>query len=156
MIPQLKADDLLFLARASVLAYQAGHIFPRMAACEAALESGFGDSVLAKMDNNLFGMKQHRHPIYGTHVLPTREFQNGGWVVVKAKWIHYPSWIECFQDRMITLARLASVYPHYQAALNAPDAGTYVREVSKTWSTDPNRAAAVELIYRQWDPPEVT
>ena len=54
-----------FLAKAA--AAQARHVFPEMAACEAALESGFGKSGLAREDNNLFGMKQHPHPVYGTH-----------------------------------------------------------------------------------------
>lgn len=136
-----------FLDKASQQAEAAGHIFPKMAACEAALESGYGVSGLAIADNNLFGMKQHQHPIYGTHVLPTKEFLNGGWVVVNANWIHYPDMAACFTDRMNTLRRLSTAYPHYAAALAALDAITFVTEVSRTWSTDPNRAAKVIAIY---------
>jgi flagellum-specific peptidoglycan hydrolase FlgJ len=137
-----------FLTKAKQQAEAAAHIFPSMAACEAALESGYGVSGLAIADNNLFGMKQHQHPIYGTHVLPTKEFVNKEWIVVNANWIHYPDMAACFTDRMNTLRRLSTAYPHYAAALAAPDAVAFVTEVSRTWSTDPNRAAKVIAIYR--------
>lgn len=132
-----------FLDRVSRAAEQAGHIFPTMAACEAALESGFGTSGLAVADHNLFGMKQHTHPVYGTHVLPTREYIGGEWKQVDAAWVSYPDETACFIDRMATLHRLSSVYPHYAAALAATDCYVYVKEVSTTWSTDPERANKV-------------
>ncbi len=136
-----------FLQRAFQEAQKSGHIFPEMAACEAALESGYGRSQLAIRDNNLFGMKQHAHSVFGTVALPTNEFLDGNWVSVVAKWVSYPDWASCFADRMATLRRLASVYPHYQNALNASSATTYISEVSQTWSTDPDRAAKVLAIY---------
>jgi flagellum-specific peptidoglycan hydrolase FlgJ len=149
----LSSAQLKFLDAATKAAEGASHAFPRMAACEAAEESRFGTSLLATQDNNLFGMKQHRHAIYGTHSLPTKEFQNGEWVTVAANFLSYPSWAACFQDRMVTLLRLAAVYPHYGAALAAKDAETYVREVSATWSTDPRRAEKVLAIFHQYTSP---
>lgn len=150
----------LFLDLAKSEAIKANHPFPRMAACEAALESAWGSSRLAREDCNLFGMKQHRHPIYGTMTLPTREWvgvekdtQDGnpdGWIQVKADWVKYPDWRACFADRLATLERLSNVYPEYRAALEAPDARTYIVEVSKKWSTDPGRAGKVQRIYDQY------
>jgi flagellum-specific peptidoglycan hydrolase FlgJ len=136
-----------FIAKTTIAATASQHIFPKMAACEAALECGYGTSGLAKIDNNLFGMKQHAHPIFGTHNLPTKEFLDGAWVVVLAHWVHYPTIVDCFTDRMNTLRRLAPHYPHYAAALAATDPITYVTEVSKTWSTGPKRGAEVIAIY---------
>lgn len=50
-----------FLQQAASAARRAGHIFPEYAACEAALESAWGHSELAREANNLFGQKQaHR------------------------------------------------------------------------------------------------
>jgi flagellum-specific peptidoglycan hydrolase FlgJ len=136
-----------FLQRAFEAAKAAQHVEPEMAACEAALESGYGRSQLAAQDRNLFGMKQHQHPEYGTVSLPTREFLGGKWVALNSNWIVYPDWQSCFKDRMDTLTRLAPIYPHYKNALTAGSATTYVTEVSKTWSTDPERAEKVLSIY---------
>jgi flagellum-specific peptidoglycan hydrolase FlgJ len=148
----MKLDEQQFLVRMATAAKAAGHIFPEMAACEAALESGFGKSGLAALDNNLFGMKQHKHPVYGTHVLPTKEFENGEWITVQALWVKYPDYTTCFTDRMATLTRLAPAkgFEHYAAALAAKDAQTYVREVSAKWSTDPHRADKVLVIYEEF------
>jgi flagellum-specific peptidoglycan hydrolase FlgJ len=146
MTPQ----QIAFLDKAAMAADNARHIFPQMAACEAALESGFGLSQLAREDNNLFGMKQHRHAEYGTHALPTKEFENGEWITVVALWVHYPGWALCFFDRMKTLFTLAPFLPHYHAAVTAKDAETYIREVSASWATDPKRADKVLAIYREY------
>lgn len=142
--------QLSFLSRALAEAQRANHPFPPMAACEAALESNWGNSGLARQDNNLFGMKQHLHPIFGTHSIPTREFLYAQWVTVCAKWIQYPDWASCFADRLATLQRLSSAYPHYSAALNAQDPETYVRQVSQSWSTDPERADKCISIYQEF------
>jgi flagellum-specific peptidoglycan hydrolase FlgJ len=142
--------NLVWLQNTAQEASVAGHIFAQMAACEAALESGWGASTLAKQGNNLFGMKQHAHAVYETLTLPTREFLSGQWQVVSANWVKYPSVAACFTDRMATLIRLRDVYPHYELALTAPDEYTYINEVSKTWSTDPERAAKVTAIFREY------
>jgi flagellum-specific peptidoglycan hydrolase FlgJ len=142
--------DKDFLDRASAAATQAGHPFPRMAAAEAALESGYGESELARVDNNLFGMKQHLHPEYGTASLPTKEFELGEWREVTAEWVKYPDWPTCFFDRLRTLTSLSHAYPHYAAALNAVAASTYIIEVSQSWSTDPLRATKCLAIYQAY------
>jgi flagellum-specific peptidoglycan hydrolase FlgJ len=136
-----------FLLTAAAAAKKAGHVFPEMAACEAALESGYGLSELAREANNLFGMKQHRHMIYGTLNLPTREFENGEWIQTTAAWVEYPDWASCFADRMSTLSRLAPYFIHYRNALAAATPALYIAEVSKTWATDPARAAKVQAVY---------
>lgn len=139
-----------FLDRATAEAGKANHPFPQMAACEAALESTWGHSQLALEENNLFGMKQHAHPVYGTITLPTREFLDGKWVACNSSWVQYPDWRACFCDRLATLERLSNAYPHYAAALKATDARTFVTEVSKTWSTDPNRALKCLGVYEEY------
>jgi flagellum-specific peptidoglycan hydrolase FlgJ len=151
-------SQLSFLAKATAQAVKANLRFPEMWASEAALESSWGNSLLSLQDNNLFGTKQHCHPIYGTMNLPTKEWVrgpdghpvDGRWIQVMAKWIVYPDWRACFADRLVTLERLSNAYPHYKAALDAPDAKTYVTEVSKSWSTDSNRATKVISIYEEY------
>lgn len=140
-----------FLDDAATQAVKANHPFPQMAACEAALESSWGHSELAREGNNLFGMRQHAHPIYGTMTLPTNEFLDGKWVGVPgAAWVKYPDRRACFADRFATLERLSNAYPHYAAALKATDARSYITEVSRTWSTDPDRAKKVLSIYDEY------
>jgi|GEM_PF-904239 len=146
---RLTPEQFKFIHDCAISAEVAEHPFPKMAACEAALESSYGRSLLAIQDNNLFGMKQHLHPEYGTAILPSKEVIGGKWIPQDAKWIHYPSTALCFSDRAATLQRLCHDYPHYAAALRAPDAETYIKEVSKTWSTDPDRALKVLSIYRE-------
>jgi flagellum-specific peptidoglycan hydrolase FlgJ len=140
-----------FLDAAAAQAVKANHPFPQMAACEAALESTWGHSALARECNNLFGMKQHSHPVFLTMTLPTQEFLNGAWKQVPgASWVKYPDWRACFCDRLSTLERLSSVMPHYAAALAAKDPRTYITEVSKSWSTDPLRAQKVIGVYEEY------
>ena len=146
----LNPDQLEFLDRASAAAEKATCAFPKMVACEAALESGWGKSQLAAKYNNLFGMKAHVHNVYGKVSLPTREYQNGEWITISQDFESYPDWDTCFFDRLNTLVRLQGAYPHYKAALDATDAETYIREVSQTWSTDPARADKILAIYNDY------
>jgi flagellum-specific peptidoglycan hydrolase FlgJ len=130
--------QIAFLLDATAEAVKAAHPFPQMAACEAALESNFGLSELARDANNLFGMKIHRHNVYGEMALPTREFENSEWIVVPgAEWEKYPDVQSCFADRRATLYRLSNLFPHYKRAIEAGDPRSYVIQVSESWSTDP-------------------
>lgn len=139
-----------FITKAAQQADQAGHIFPDMAACEAALESGYGTSRLAIEANNLLGMKQHTHPVYGTLNLPTREWIGGEWVTEIGEWVKYPDQASCFIERMVAIRRLSSIYLNYLAALHASNPNKYVTSVSLTWSTDLYRAAKVIAIYNRY------
>lgn len=140
-----------FLAQASDAARKAGHLFPDYAACEAALESGWGRSHLALVANNLFGQKQAHPPLPGTAsiILPTREFRHGAWVAIQAVWVRFPDWDSCFRERMALLRSLAPAWPDYRRALAAANGEQFVTEVSRTWSTDPARAAKVLGIYQR-------
>ncbi len=129
-------------------AADAQHCWPTMAACEAALESGYGTSALAKEGLNLFGMKAHASTSMADEFsLPTREFLAGTWVSTTAEWMKYATLADCFKDRMATLTRLAPQFPHYADALASTDPMSYVTNVSESWSTDPERAAKVIAIY---------
>jgi uncharacterized FlgJ-related protein len=145
-----------FITRCSVAARMVAHPFPDMAGCEAAWESGkagvvpFALSQLAVEDNNLFGMKAHQHNVYGVVNLPTHEYLSREWTVVSASFEKYPTLDDCFADRYATLRRLSPIYPHYKAALAASDPYTFITEVSRTWSTDPNRAVHVIELYNEY------
>jgi flagellum-specific peptidoglycan hydrolase FlgJ len=138
-----------FLTRAVAAAHQGGHIFPEMAACEAALESGWGLSRLSRLASNLFGQKQDRsrNQGIGTLALPTREYFHGRWVVVDAYWVKFPDWAAAFAGRMEILRSLSAEFPAYANALQAKNPEQFVQLVSERWSTDPERAHKVLSIY---------
>ncbi len=137
-----------FLARACTAAKAGGHIYPDYAACEAALESAWGQSRLAAQANNLFGQKQSHPPIGDSVQLPTREYAHGAWLTVPASWTKFADWPSCFAARMALLQRLATAYPAYAAALAAKDGAAFVTLVSRRWSTDPDRAEKVLEVWR--------
>jgi hypothetical protein len=58
-------------------------------------------------------------PIHGTLNLPTKGYLDDHWGVVTAHWVKYDNLAQSFEDRMLTLRRLAPQYPHYVAALAA-------------------------------------
>jgi flagellum-specific peptidoglycan hydrolase FlgJ len=140
-----------FLRQASTAACAAGHIFPDYAACEAALESTWGRSRLAREANNLFGQKQSAEGIDGTAplALPTQEFLHGQWVTITAYWARFSDQADCFRARMALLQRLKHSYPANAHALATATGEVFIEEVSRAWSTDPQRAAKVLAIHRQ-------
>jgi len=154
-----------FLRQASAAARAAGHIFPDYAACEAALESTWGQSRLAREANNLFGQKLSLDDAAGIGTpgatagipgvsagildMPTQEFLHGRWLTVTAHWARFADQAACFRARMALLRRLEHSYPAYARALAATTGEAFIEEVSRGWSTDPQRAAKVLAIHRQ-------
>ncbi|HEY1963589.1 MAG TPA: glucosaminidase domain-containing protein [Acidobacteriaceae bacterium] len=130
-----------FLRQASAAARAAGHIFPDYAACEAALESTWGQSRLAREANNLFGQKQSLDDAagIGTLSMPTQEFLHGRWLTITAHWARFADQAACFRARMALLRRLEHSYPAYARALSASTGEAFIEEVSRAWSTDPQR-----------------
>ena len=136
------------------------HIWPEMAACEAALESAWLTSELARDYNNLFGQKQSATPEFHTVKLPTQEYigphpatdedkhDKKNWVTIWQSFVWFPTKTAAYNERMSLLERLQGVYPEYKAALLAGTPEAYISSVSKRWSTDPDRATKVLQIYR--------
>lgn len=147
-----------FIKTAIPDAIAAKHIFPGMAVAEALEEStvAYGNvyqlSELAGKYNNLFGLKYGEFTCTLPKVeLPTHEWEGSkGFVATTADWPIFSSWQQAFAVRMDVLRGLADVFPHYAAALQAKTPQEYVVEVSKTWSTDPQRASNVLAIYNKW------
>lgn len=127
-----------FLTQALAHAQLANHIFPEYAACEAALESAWGDSKLAREANNLFGEHQHQIPIFDTYYLHPNDT-----VDHSSAWIKFPTWKDSFISRMNTLHRLSV----YAPALAATTGEEFVQLVSQHWSQDAFRAQHVILIH---------
>ena len=95
---------------------KAGHekygILPSLTIAQAALESGWGKS---HIENNLFGMKAGTSWAGGTATRATREFVNGKWVTIEAKFRAYGSFNESIEDH----AKLLGTASRYKKVVQA-------------------------------------
>lgn len=110
-----------------------------VALAQAALESGFGKSLLSKQAKNLFGVKAGRSWKGETISLPTTEYYQGKPVRVMARWRKYNSYLDAFLD-------LAKVYYNglYDEALPyRRDPREFIHRAGKVYATDPNYAEKV-------------
>jgi len=139
--------EIAALVKAFEGAKAANHIFPAYAACEVMEESAWGTTEAFLQANNGFGEKQTHPPMYSTVLLKTWEEVHGQHQTIMAAFILFPTIADCFVFRMTTLTRLQMEYPHYRAALHASTGEEFITEVSKSWSTDLNRARNVLAIY---------
>ena len=79
-------------------------ILASITAAQALIESGSGNSALAKKANNLFGIKGEYQ---GSYIyMPTKEWSAAkGYYTVNAKWRKYPSWEHSIRDHSDFLLR---------------------------------------------------
>jgi flagellar rod assembly protein/muramidase FlgJ len=110
---------------------------------QAALESAWGRSRLAREANNLFGIKAG--PRWAGEVidLPTREFQDGEWVTVTAGWRRYADVAASLADHALFLSR----NPRYRQAFLAGSPQMFALRVAQAgYATDPRYAEKIVSI----------
>jgi flagellum-specific peptidoglycan hydrolase FlgJ len=107
----------LALHHAQIAQDNGAPINPAVVAAQAALESNFGQSQLARQANNLFGTKRGSSWHGATIALPTREWDGSRYVNTVAHWRVYENWTECFEDYGRIISRLS----WYQDAANSVD-----------------------------------
>ncbi len=104
---------------------------------QAALESGWGESGLARAGNNLFGIKADSRWRGETLTLNTREFIKGQWMVVPAKWRKYASWQASIDDHAAFLKQ----NPRYKACFLCTTAAAFAQALAQAgYATDPDYA----------------
>ena len=137
-------DEFIAAATAAAQASSATSGFPPgVTVAQAALESAFGNSGLARMANNYFGIKARSG---GEAIeLPTTEYVAGALVRVPAKFAKYASVAECFADRDRMIASLPA-YREARAAATDPEA--FVCALARHWATDPGYAEKLLYLYR--------
>lgn len=110
---------------------------------EAALESGWGESQLARDGKNLFGVKAD--PSWQGDVLSlnTREFLHGTWVMVPARWRKYSDWQACMDDHAAFLHQNRR-YADCFACTTGDAFATAVAQAG--YATDPDYAAKLTSI----------
>lgn len=109
-------------------------ILASLTIAQAILESNWGRSSLSvEPNNNLFGIKGEYNGNYVT--LPTKEYENGRWVTINAKFRKYPSWRESIGDHSDLFNRLDR-YKNLRGCTDYKLACRYVREDG--YATDPS------------------
>ena len=126
-------------------------IDPRYLVAQAALETGWGKSIMRQPDgsssHNLFGIKATGNWQGGQARAITSEFRNGQMVKETAAFRSYDS----FQDSFHDLVSLLQNNSRYQEAIKSADKPEqFVRELQKAgYATDPDYASKISQIAKQ-------
>lgn len=151
-----KKDFLKTIIRCAKNACKAGYIVaPAAVAAQAALESAFGESRLAKDANNLFGIKATKSWHGPVVEYETKEHKNGEWITITARFRKYDSYQECVMD----YAKIINRLPWYKDAVEAARLGDdmgfinglLASEKQPGWATDPEYAKKIMRIFNQYD-----
>ncbi|HEX5291584.1 MAG TPA: glycoside hydrolase family 73 protein, partial [Streptosporangiaceae bacterium] len=113
---------------------------------QAIDESGWGRSVLATADHNLFGIKGAGPA--GRDMLPTREHENGVWVTRTAPFRVYHNVAESIEDHGRLLAT-DPAYRHAMASRGRPDA--FATALTGVYATDPGYGSSLIALMRLYN-----
>lgn len=109
---------------------------------QAALESAWGRSQLARLANNYFGIKA-----YGgkpSLELPTVEVLEGQARRIKAGFARYNSMAECFSDRDRLILKMRC---YAEARACAAEPLRFIEALARHWATDPHYAERLQRVY---------
>ena len=124
---------------------------PRYLVAQAALETGWGKSVMRAQDgsssHNLFGIKASSNWKGDSARAITSEFRNGAMVKETAEFRSYASYKDSFHD-LVTLLQSNNRYQEVLKSADNPE--QFVRELQKAgYATDPNYASKISQIAKQ-------
>lgn len=124
---------------------------PRYLVAQAALETGWGKSVMRAQDgsssHNLFGIKAGNSWKGDSARAITSEFRNGEMVRETAQFRSYDSYKDSFHD-LVTLLQTNNRYQDVVKSADNPE--QFVRELQKAgYATDPDYAIKISQIARQ-------
>jgi flagellum-specific peptidoglycan hydrolase FlgJ len=140
------ADFIFRLTNAAIAGEKFSGVPASITIAQAALESSWGESSLAKAGNNLFGIKADSRWHGDTLTLDTKEFIRSQWVVVPAKWRKYSSWQESLDDH----AKFLCQNPRYQSCFLCQTTGAFARALFQVgYATDPTYAEKLMKLISQ-------
>ncbi len=124
---------------------------PRYLVAQAALETGWGKSVMRAQDgsssHNLFGIKASSNWTGDSARAITSEFRNGQMVKETAQFRSYASYKDSFHD-LVTLLQTNNRYQDVVKSADNPE--QFVRELQKAgYATDPHYATKISQIAKQ-------
>jgi flagellum-specific peptidoglycan hydrolase FlgJ len=113
---------------------------------QAIDESGWGQSLLATQDNNLFGIKGDGPA--GSDSQPTQEYENGQWVTISAGFRVYDNVAQSIDDHAQLLAT-SGYYTQAMADHNNPDA--FANALTGVYATNPDYGSDLIQLMQQYD-----
>jgi len=113
---------------------------------QAIDESGWGQSVLAAQDNNLFGIKGIGPA--GSASLPTEEYENGQWVSTTAPFRVYQNFAQSINDHGKLLAT-SGYYTQAMAERSDPD--SFAQALTGVYATNPDYGTDLIQLMQQYD-----
>ena len=134
------------VAPAAIAAQQRYGIPAAVTIGQAIEESGWGQSQLATADHNLFGIKGTGPA--GSHVRPTREYENGAWVARTAPFRVYHNIAESIADHGQLLAT-SQAYQHAMANRSVPDA--FAAALTGVYATNPDYGSNLIALMRLYN-----
>ena len=124
------------------------HIPASFVVADAALESGWGRSMLTDQAFNLFGVKADPSWHGATWTMQTREYLNGQWVVVPAVWRKYTNWLGSISDH----AQFLLANPRYKNCFDHKDGVGFAQAVQAAgYATDPLYSQKLASIIKQYN-----
>ncbi|MFD1318746.1 glycoside hydrolase family 73 protein [Loigolactobacillus zhaoyuanensis] len=116
------------------------HVLPSVTIAQAILESDWGNSQLATRYHNLFGVKGSDPNT--TQLLSTKEYQNGQWIEIHARFQVYTSDTAALEAHAKLLAQGTSWNPQqYQHVIAATDYKSAAAALQQDgYATDPTYA----------------
>lgn len=119
-------------------------MLPETVLCQSAIESGYGQSLLASKYNNYFGIKGGGSWKGDFVLLPTKEFINGAYITVNAKFRRYSSFTASVSDYIAFLKG----NPRYKDVFNKTSILGQLQALQNAgYATAPNYANVIYSIY---------
>ena len=113
---------------------------------QAIDESGWGRSLLAAKDNNLFGIKGSGSA--GSVTYQTSEYEGGRWITIDASFRAYHNIAESIEDHAALLAT-SGYYTRAMAERASADA--FANALTGVYATDPHYGATLIAFMRTYD-----
>ena len=108
---------------------------------------GWGTASLAREGKNLFGVKADPAWHVDVMYINTREYLNGAWTTVAARWRKYADWQDCMDDHAAFLHQNR----RYAACFACTTGDAFAKAVAKAgYATDPDYAAKLISIIDQY------
>jgi flagellum-specific peptidoglycan hydrolase FlgJ len=134
------------VAPGTVAAQQRYGVPASVTIAQAIEESAWGQSSLAAVHHNLFGIKG-TGPV-GSVTLPTQEYENGSWVTVGAQFAVYHNDAESIADHAELLAT-SGYYARAMADRAHPDA--FANDLTGVYATDPGYGANLIALMKLYN-----